>query len=60
MAQHYQGIQRKAHSGGHPSNASDSGPATLKRGEIGEFQAALNATLKRRGMEMSYRGRRKR
>jgi hypothetical protein len=44
-------IQKRANQGGHAYDAGNGQPGSLKRGQIGAFQRALDATLKRRGLE---------
>lgn len=50
-------IQKRAQMGGHSFDASNGDPVTLKRNEIGDFRRALDATLKRRGLEVQKRKR---
>ena len=44
-------IQKRANQGGHAYDAGNGQPGALKRGQIGAFQRALDATLKRRGLD---------
>lgn len=48
-------IQKRANQGGHAYDAGNGQPGSLKRGQIGEFQRALDATLKRRGLDYKKR-----
>lgn len=43
-----QGIQKRTQQGGHSFDAGNGDPITLKRNEIGDFNRALNAYLKKR------------
>ena len=45
-----QGIQKRTSRGEHSFDAGNGAPATLSKGQVGDFQRGLDAYLKKRGL----------